>query len=55
VPFSLAITHDRHPNLPWQVLADVLAGAAVLGLGASELPARHALRENPVEMLGAQV
>jgi putative ABC transport system permease protein len=54
VPFSLAIATAAIPNLPWQVLAGVLAGAAVLGLGASELPARNALRRDPAELLGTQ-
>jgi putative ABC transport system permease protein len=54
VPFSLAIAETAVPSLPWQVLAGVLAGTAVLGLGASELPARSLLRRDPVEMLGAQ-
>jgi putative ABC transport system permease protein len=54
VPFSLAIAETAVPSLPWQVLAGVLAGAAVLGLGASELPARNALRRDPIEKLGAQ-
>jgi hypothetical protein len=36
------------------VLAGVLAAAAVLGLGASELPARSLLRRDPVEVIGAQ-
>jgi putative ABC transport system permease protein len=38
VPFSLAIAQTAVPYLPWQVLAGVLAGATVLGLGASDLP-----------------
>jgi hypothetical protein len=42
------------PSLPWQVLAGVPAGAAVLGLGASELPAQSLLRQDPVEAIGAQ-
>ena len=54
VPFSLAIAQTAIPYLPWQVLAGVLAGATVLGLGASELPARNALRRDPVEVIGAQ-
>lgn len=54
VPFSLAIAETAIPYLPWQVLADVLVGATVLGLGASELPARTALRRDPVEVIGAQ-
>jgi len=54
VPFSLAVAGTAVPSLPWQVLAGVLAGAAVLGLGASELPARGLLRRDPVEAIGAQ-
>jgi putative ABC transport system permease protein len=54
VPFSLAIAETAIPSLPWQVLAGVLAGAVVLGLGASELPAQSLLRQDPVEVIGAQ-
>jgi putative ABC transport system permease protein len=54
VPFSLAVATTAIPSLPWQVLAGVLAGAAALGLAASELPARHALRRDPIELLGTQ-
>jgi putative ABC transport system permease protein len=54
VPFSLAIAQTAIPYLPWQVIAGVLAGATVLGLGASELPARTALRSDPVEVIGTQ-
>jgi hypothetical protein len=36
VPFSLAVAETAMPSLPWQVLAGVLAGATVLGLGASD-------------------
>jgi putative ABC transport system permease protein len=54
VPFSLAIAKTTIPSLPWQVLAGVIAGATVLGLGASELPARSLLRRDPVEVIGAQ-
>jgi putative ABC transport system permease protein len=54
VPFSLAIADTAIPSLPWQVLVGVLAGATVLGLGASELPARNLLRRDPVEVIGAQ-
>jgi putative ABC transport system permease protein len=54
VPFSLAIARTPIPSLPWQVLAGVIAGATVLGLGASELPARSLLRRDPVEVIGAQ-
>jgi putative ABC transport system permease protein len=54
VPFSLAIAETAVPYVPWQVVAGVIAGALLLGLGASELPARHALRRDPVEVIGAQ-
>jgi putative ABC transport system permease protein len=54
VPFSLAIAETAIPYLPWQVVAGVLVGAAALGLGASELPARNALRRDPIEAIGAQ-
>jgi putative ABC transport system permease protein len=54
VPFSLAIAETARPYLPWQVLAGVLAGAAVLGLAASELPAQTLLRRDPLEAVGAQ-
>jgi putative ABC transport system permease protein len=54
VPFSLAIAEEAIPSLPWQVLAGVLVGAAILGLAASELPARSLLRRDPVEAIGAQ-
>jgi putative ABC transport system permease protein len=54
VPFSLAIAGTAIPYLPWQVIAGVLVGATVLGLGASELPARNALRRDPVEVISAQ-
>jgi putative ABC transport system permease protein len=54
VPFSLAVAETAIPSLPWQVLSGVLAGASVLGLAASELPARNLLRRDPVEVIGAQ-
>jgi putative ABC transport system permease protein len=54
VPFSLAIAETAIPSLPWQVLAGVLVGATMLGLGASELPTRTALRSDPIEVIGAQ-
>jgi putative ABC transport system permease protein len=54
VPFSLAIAETATPNLPWQVVAGVIAGALLLGLGASELPARTGLRRDPIELIGAQ-
>jgi hypothetical protein len=42
------------PCLPWQVVTGVLSGALLLGLGASELPVRNALRRDAVEVIGAQ-
>jgi putative ABC transport system permease protein len=53
VPFSLAIAQTAIPYLPWQMVAGVLTGATVLALAASELPARNALRRNPIEAIGA--
>jgi putative ABC transport system permease protein len=54
VPFSLAVADTAVPYLPWQVFAGVVAGTLLLGLGASELPTRNALRRDPVEVIGAQ-
>jgi putative ABC transport system permease protein len=53
VPFSLATAETAMPHLPWHVVAGVIAGALLLGLGASELPARNALRRDPVEAIGS--
>jgi ABC-type lipoprotein release transport system permease subunit len=54
VPFSLATARTAIPYLPWQVIVGVLVGATVLGLGASELPARRVLRQDPAEAINAQ-
>jgi putative ABC transport system permease protein len=54
VPFSLALAHTAVPYLPWQVVVGVVAGAVLLGLAASELPTRNALRRDPVEVIGTQ-
>jgi putative ABC transport system permease protein len=54
VPFSLALAETAMPHLPWPVVAGVVAGALLLGLGASELPARNALRREPIEAIGVQ-
>jgi putative ABC transport system permease protein len=54
VPFSLALAHTAVPYLPWQVVVGVVAGALLLGLSASELPTRNALRRDPVEVIGTQ-
>jgi hypothetical protein len=53
VPFSLAVADTTVPYLPWEVVARVVAGALLLGLGASELPTRNALRREPLELIGA--
>jgi putative ABC transport system permease protein len=54
VPFSLAIAATAVPYLPWQVVAGVITGALLLGLGASELSARNVLRRDPMELIGAR-
>jgi putative ABC transport system permease protein len=54
VPFSLALAHTAVPYLPWQVVVGAFAGAVLLGLAASELPTRNALRREPVEVIGTQ-
>jgi putative ABC transport system permease protein len=54
VPFSLALADTAVPYMPWQVIAGVVVGALLLGLCASELPARNALRRDPIELMGAQ-
>jgi putative ABC transport system permease protein len=54
VPFSLAIAETAVPHVPLHVVAGVVAGALLLGLGASELPARNALRRDPVEVIGSR-
>jgi hypothetical protein len=41
-------------DLPWQVVGGVVAGAFLLGLGASELPLRMMLRRDPVHVIGVQ-
>jgi putative ABC transport system permease protein len=51
VPFSLAIAETAIPHLPWHAVAGVITGALLLGLGAHELPARHALRRDPLYRL----
>ena len=52
VPFSLAIAETAIPYLPWPVIAGVVMGALLLGIVASELPARNALRRDPIEEIG---
>ncbi len=53
VSFSLAIAHSTIPYLPWEVIAGILAGATVLGLGATELSTRNTLRRDPAAVLQA--
>jgi putative ABC transport system permease protein len=52
VPFSLAIAGSALPYLPVPFLVGVIALAAALGLAATELPARAALRQNPADVIG---
>jgi putative ABC transport system permease protein len=54
VPFSLAVADSAVPYVPWEVLVGVVACASVLGFGACELPARNALRRDPIDVIGAQ-
>jgi putative ABC transport system permease protein len=53
VPFSLAIAETALPYLPWYAIVGVIAGAILLGVCASELPTRNALRRDPIELIGA--
>jgi putative ABC transport system permease protein len=54
VPFSRGIADTTVPYLPWQVVIGIVSGAFLLGLGASELPLRAALRRDPVQVIGSQ-
>jgi putative ABC transport system permease protein len=54
VPYRLAIAETEIPELPWHVVAGVITAALLLGLVASEIPARNALRRDPVEAIGAR-
>jgi putative ABC transport system permease protein len=53
VPFSLAIAETAVPYLPWHAVVGVIAGAILLGVCASELPTRNAMRRDPIELIGA--
>jgi putative ABC transport system permease protein len=53
IPFSLAMAGTAVPYLPWPFVVGVVALAATLGLAASELPTRAALRHNPAEAIAA--
>jgi putative ABC transport system permease protein len=52
VPFSRALTGSPIPNVEPRLLGGVLGGTAVLGLIASLLPTRLALRARPVDAIG---
>ena len=52
VPFSKALTGCPIPNVEPRLLAAVLGGTAVLGLLASLLPTRLALRTRPTDAIG---
>ena len=53
VPLSLAIADTAVPHLPVGVVAGVVVVATLLGLAATALPARAALRTHPAEAIGA--
>jgi putative ABC transport system permease protein len=53
VPFSIAIAGSAVPYLPWHAVAAVIAGAILLGVCASELATRNAMRRDPIELIGA--
>lgn len=52
VPFSRALTGSPIPDVDPRLLAGILGGTAVLGLIASLLPTRLALRTRPVDAIG---
>ena len=52
VPFSRALTGSSIPAVDPRMLAGILGGTAVLGLIASLLPTRLALRTRPVDAIG---
>jgi putative ABC transport system permease protein len=52
LPFSQALTGSPIPDIEPRLLAAVLGGPAVLGLVASLLPTRLALRTRPVDAIG---
>ena len=52
VPFSRALTGSPIPDVDPRLLAGVLGGTAVLGLIASLLPRRLALRTWPFDAIG---
>ena len=52
VPFSRALTGSPIPDVDPRLLAGILGGTAVLGLIASLVPTRLALRTRPVDAIG---
>jgi putative ABC transport system permease protein len=52
VPFSQALTGSHVPDIEPRLLAGILGGTALLGLLASLLPTRLALRTQPVDAIG---
>jgi putative ABC transport system permease protein len=54
VPFSLAVAGRAVPAVPVPFVLGVVALAAALGLAATELPARVALRQNPAMAINAR-
>ncbi len=53
VPFSLGIAHTPVPAMPLAFVAAVIAGALILGVAAAELPARLALRKEPLAVISS--
>ena len=54
IPFSVALTGSVMPYVPAGQLAAILGGAALLGVAASQLPTRLALRAKPVDAIGVR-
>ena len=52
LPFSKALTGTPLPDVEPLLLAGILGGTALLGLVASLLPTRLALRTRPVDAIG---
>ncbi len=53
VPFTIAVAGTAVPYVPWAVVVGVVGLAALLGLGATAVPTRAALRRNPAESITA--
>jgi len=52
--FSYGLTGTAVPDVPLWMLGGIVAGAALLGLAATVLPTRLALRTNPIAAMGAR-